>query len=257
MAASIKEISVQKGYDPRDYVLVAFGGSGPMHAAQLGEELGISTILIPQAPGNLSALGLIVSDVRHDDVEHWMATLEAVNLEMLEKKFQRMEKSAVSILQDEGFDNAKVVLKRGLDLRYRGQAFELNIPVQRGDPVNKIKKRFAKQFLDRYGHSHAAHSVELVNLRLASFGIIDKPFFPRVESGGSSLPQAIKDEKAVFFGGTFWNTSIFERELLPYREIMKGPAIVEEKGATTVIPPGWIGEVDDWGNIILKRRSIE
>jgi N-methylhydantoinase A len=257
MAGSIKEISVQKGHDPRDYVLVAYGGSGPMHAARIGEELGISTILIPRVPGNLSAFGLVVSDVRHDDVAHWMTLLEEAGIEKLEKKFQPMEERAVSILQNEGFDNAKIVLKRGLDLRYRGQAFELNTPVHRGDSAVKIKKRFAKQFFDRYGHSHAAHSVELVNLRLASFGTIDKPFFPGIESDKSSRLQAKKGEKSVFFGGTFWDTSIFERELLPCRQNLKGPAIIEEKGATTVIPPGWIAEVDDGGNIILYRRNIE
>jgi N-methylhydantoinase A len=257
MAGSIKEISVQKGHDPRDYVLVAYGGSGPMHAAQIGEELRISTILIPPAPGNLSALGLIMSDVRHDDVAPWLAVLEEANIGMLEKRFQQMEETAVSVLQSEGFDNAAIVLKRGLDLRYRGQAFELNTPVQKGDPADKIKKRFAKQFADRYGHSHPEHAVELVNLRLASFGIIDKPVFSRVDPGGSSLLRAKKDEKAVFFGGSFWDTSIFERALLPYLANLKGPAIIEEKGATTVIPPGWLAEVDSGGNLILNRRKIE
>jgi len=257
MAGSIKEISVQKGHDPRDYVLVAYGGSGPMHAAQIGEELGISTILIPPAPGNLSALGLTLSDVRHDDVTHWMAVLEDASMEVIEKKFQQMEEKAVSVLRSEGFDSADIVLKRELDLRYRGQAFELNTPVESGDSADKIKKRFAGQFLDRYGHSHAAHALELVNLRLASFGITGKPAFAGVEDDNSALPQAKKDEKAVFFGGSFWDTCILDRALLPRRENFKGPAIIEEKGATTVIPPGWTAEVDDGGNIILNRRNTE
>jgi N-methylhydantoinase A len=257
MAGSIKEISVQKGHDPRDYVLIAYGGSGPMHAAQIGDELGISTILIPRAPGNLSALGLTLSDVRHDDVMHWMALLEEVSMEMLEKKFKQMEESAVLKLQNEGFENLDIALQRELDLRYRGQAFELNTPVERGDSAAQIKKRFDEKFLARYGHAHTAQAVELVNLRVASFGIVDKPFSEKVESSSGSLDEAKKNEKAVFFSGTFLDTAIFERALLPRREYLEGPAIVEEKGATTVIPPGWSAEVDDGGNIILNRRNKE
>jgi len=255
MAGSIKEVSVQKGYDPRDFVLFAFGGSGPMHAVQLGEELRISKILIPQVPGNLSALGVIVSDVRHDDVEHWMAALDEVNLAMLEKKFHRMEEKAVAMLQSEGFDRARLILKRELDLRYRGQGFELQVPIERGDSVDGIINKFARQFKDRYGHLHAGQSIELVNLRLASFGIIDKPRFVPYESKGDSLLQAKKEEKEVFFEGKFWTTSIFERDQLPSREILKGPAIIEEKGSTTIIPPGWSAGIDASGNLILNRRS--
>jgi N-methylhydantoinase A len=212
--------------------------------------------LIPRAPGNLSAFGLIVSDVRHDEVMHWMTLLTEAGNEMLEKKFQKMEENAVAILLSEGFDTAKIKLKRGLDLRYQGQAFELTTPVQSGDSVDTIEKRFARQFFHRYGHSHAGQAVELVNLRLTSLGVIDKPFVSEIESQGNTLRQAKTDETAVFFDGRFWDTSVFERALLAPREYLQGPAIVEEKGATIVIPPGWAAEVDDGGNIILNRRSL-
>ncbi len=256
MAGSIKEISVQRGHDPRDYVLVPYGGSGPMHAAQIGEALGISTILIPPIPGNLSALGLTVSDVRHDDVDNWMNILERVKVEDLENRFKKMEKEAASVLLKEGFHTGKIVMERSLDLRYRGQAFELNIPVRAGDSLDEMKINFDQRFQERYGHGHPGHLTELVNLRVSSFGIIDKPHFSPQTPEQGAIDQAKRDENPVFFDGTFRKTAILKRNLLPCHESIHGPAIIEESGATTVVPPGWAAAMDIHGNLVLnKRRS--
>ena len=256
MAGSIKEISVQRGHDPRDYALVPYGGSGPMHAAQIGEELGISTILIPPVPGNLSALGLTVSDVRHDDVDNWMNILERVKVEDLENRFKKVEKKAFSVLLKEGFHTGKIVMERSLDLRYQGQAFELNIPVQAGDTLEEMKINFHQRFQQRYGHGHPGHLTELVNLRLSSFGIVDKPRFSPQTPKQGAIDQAKRDEAPVFFQGTFGKTAIFNRNLLTFHESINGPAIIEESGATTVVPPGWAAAMDIHGNLVMnKRRS--
>jgi N-methylhydantoinase A len=255
MASAIKEISVERGHDPRDYALVPYGGAGPMHAAQIADELGISTILIPRFPGNLSALGLIVSDVRHDDVRSWIKNLEALNFDELEREFGIMEKGALSILKEEGFESKDTLFQRSLDLRYKGQAFELNIPLQDSDSLERMAERFHVRFQETYGHSRPGHYIELVNLRLSSFGVVKKSVFPIYESKGKSVVQAQKDERQVYFQGRFLEMPIYERDLLPCEEAVKGPAVIEENGATTVIPPDWRVRMDSYGNLLLSRRD--
>jgi N-methylhydantoinase A len=254
MAGAIKEISVERGHDPRDYVLVPYGGAGPMHAAPIADELGISTILIPRFPGNLSALGLILSDVRHDDVRSWIRHLGSLKMEELEREFQTMEGGASSILREEGFEPTDIFFQRSLDLRYKGQAFELNIPLRDDDAIGRIAERFHVRFEETYGHSRPEKFIELVNLRLSSFGVVQKPSFPPYESRGKSIKGAQKDERQVCFQGQFQRTPIYERDLLPREELLSGPGIIEESGATTVVLPAWNVKVDASGNLLLNRR---
>jgi N-methylhydantoinase A len=254
MASAIKEISVERGHDPRDYVMVPYGGAGPMHAAQIAEELGISTILIPRFPGNLSALGLIVSDVRHDDVRSWIRNLENLSFDELDREFRSMEREALSLLKEEGFEVKDILFQRSLDLRYKGQAFELNITLQNGDAQKKTAERFHARFQETYDYSRPGQTIELVNLRLSSFGLVEKPLLPAYESKGKSIVQARKDKRKVCFQGHFSETPVYERDLLPCEEMLSGPAIIEENGATTVVPPNWRSRVDAYGNLILSRR---
>lgn len=255
MASAIKEISVERGHDPRDYALVPYGGAGPMHACQIADELGISTILIPRFPGNLSALGLIVSDVRHDDVRSWIKQLNTFDFDEFDGEFRTMEKRSLSILGEEGFESRDTYFQRSLDLRYKGQAFELNIPLGEDDSLERIAERFHIRFQETYGHSRPGHYIELVHLRLSSFGVVKKPLFPTYESKGKSIVEAQKDERQVYFQGHFLKTPIYERDLLPCQEILNGPAIIEESGATSVVPPGWMVRIDSYGNLLLNRRK--
>jgi len=255
MASAIKEISVERGHDPRDYALVPYGGAGPMHACQIADELGISTILIPRFPGNLSALGLIVSDVRHDDVRSWIKQLNTSDFDEFDGEFRTMEKRSLSILGEEGFESRDTYFQRSLDLRYKGQAFELNIPLGEDDSLERIAERFHIRFQETYGHSRPGHYIELVHLRLSSFGVVKKPLFPTYESKGKSIVEAQKDERQVYFQGHFLKTPIYERDLIPCQEILNGPAIIEESGATSVVPPGWIVRIDSYGNLLLNRRK--
>lgn len=228
-----------------------------MHAADIAEELGILTILIPRSPGNLSALGLIVSDVRHDDVRSWIKALGAIDIDLLEKEFGIMEKKGLSSLEEEGFSTRDTFFQRSLDLRYMGQAFELNIPMEKDDSLNEIEGRFHQRFQETYGHSHPERFVELVNIRLSSFGIANKPLLPAMDSGRASLEQAKKDERPIFFQGQLWETPIYERYFLPWETVVNGPAIIEESGATTVVPPNWRVRVDSHSNLLLNRRTSE
>lgn len=253
MSSAIKEISVEKGHDPRDYVLFPYGGAGPMHATLIAEELGIGSILVPRSPGNLSALGLIISDVRMDDVASWLVCLDELDMDGLYKGFRAMEGKAAALLGKEGFTREAIEYQRSLDLRYKGQAFELNIPMTDGG-VEAIKTRFHARFHETYGHGNLNHRIELVNFRLTSFGKVEKPSLEPYGCGGRSIDLAKKSERDVYFKGRFQSTAVFEREKLPSGVVIDGPCIIEENGATSVVSPGWNARIDAYGNLVLKRR---
>jgi N-methylhydantoinase A len=255
MTSSIREISIQQGHDPRDFTLVAFGGAGPMHAIPVAEELGIRRVLVPRHPGNFSALGLLVADVKHDDVRTRVGLLRE-RAAALPAAFEEMEATAVRRLESEGFGATARRLDRSLDLRYLGQAFELAVPVPAGPlDVAAIERDFHARHLAAYGHADAAGDVEVVNARLAAWGLVDKPA-PAPHGGPpGSLERARLGWREAWFGGQAHDCAVFEREGLAAGTVIAGPAIVEEFGATTVLFPGWRGEVDAWGNLVLEAEA--
>jgi N-methylhydantoinase A len=164
-----------------------------------------------------------------------------------------MEEAAARQLELEGFPPAQQRRRRSLDLRYRGQAFELNVMVDDGLDLDTIEAAFHVQHRGAYGHASPGAIVELVNARLAAHGLVPKPAPEVYRSPGTSMDSALVERRAVWFDGTPHECPVWERERLPERAALRGPAIVEEFGATTVVPPGWHGEVDGHGNLRLER----
>jgi N-methylhydantoinase A len=252
MTSAIREISIQRGHDPRDFTLIAFGGAGPMHALALAEEIGIRRVLVPRHPGNFSALGLLASDIKHDDVRTRVGPLRE-RLALLADLFAGMEEAAARQLELEGFGAAHQRRHRSLDLRYRGQAFELNVAVDDELDIDAIEVAFHTQHRDTYGHASPGATVELVNARLAARGVVPKPAPERYRSTSTSMDPALVERRSVWFNGARHDCPVWERERLPEGARLDGPAIVEEFGATTVLPPGWHGLVDEHGNLRLER----
>ena len=257
MTSAIREISIQRGHDPRDFTLVAFGGAGPMHALALAEGMGIPSVLVPRHPGNFSALGLLASDIKHDDVRTRVGPLRE-RMAVLHDLFTEMEGAARRQLELEGFGAGQQRLLRSLDLRYRSQAFELNVAV--GDVVapealDAVEAAFHRRHLEMYGHADPAATVELVNARLAAYGLVPKPPPARHTTAVTSLDAALVERRTVWFEDAPRDCPVWERERLPARALLRGPAIVEEFGATTVIPPGWRGAVDEHGNLRFDREA--
>jgi N-methylhydantoinase A len=255
MTSSIREVSIQRGHDPRDFTLIAFGGAGPMHACAVAEEMGIARVLVPRHPGNFSALGLLASNIKHDDVRTRVGELRA-QLPLLGPLFAEMEASARRQLDREGFPPERQRLDRSLDLRYRGQAFELNVPAGEGALEHgreSLEAAFHRRHLAAYGHANEAGAIELVNARLTAWGVVDTPALDRYRSETRHLDEALRETRRVWFAGAEGPCPIWERERLPAGAAFAGPAIVEEFGATTVIPPGWRGGLDPHGNIRLER----
>ena len=251
MTSAIREISIQRGHDPRDFTLIAFGGAGPMHALALAEDIGIPRVLVPRHPGNFSALGLLASDVKHDDVRTRVGPL-AERWPALAGIFAEMEQTAQRQLELEGFDEAHRRLRRSLDLRYRGQAFELSVPWS-GETLAEIASAFHRQHAATYGHANPEAAIELVNARLTAWGVVPKPAASRHEGGAGRLEDARIETRAVWFGGRPLDSAVWDRERLPPRAEITGPAIVEEFGATTIVLPGWRGGVDPHGNLVFAR----
>jgi N-methylhydantoinase A len=253
MTSSIREISIQQGHDPRDFTLIAFGGAGPMHAIAIAEELGIPAVVVPRHPGNFSAQGLLVSDVKHDDVRTRVGPLRQL-APTLEASFAEMAAAVGRQLQAEGFEPPAQRLERSLDLRYAGQAFELAVPVPAGAlELTAVERDFHARHLAAYGHAHPKGAVEVVNARVAAYGVVDKPAPPRPPRGPGSLAEALVERRAVGFEGRAHDTPVYDRERVPEGAALVGPVIVEEFGATTVIAPGWRGHVDGAGNLRLER----
>ena len=260
MTSAIREISIQRGHDPRDFTLIAFGGAGPMHALAMADEIGIPRVLVPRHPGNFSALGLLAADIKHDDVRTRVGLLRE-RLPALRAAFAEMETAARLQLEREGFAPEQQKLLRSLDLRYRGQAFELNLAVGRGaaegepSALQEIETDFHRHHREVYGHSNPEAAIELVNARLTAYGLVPKPAAERHTRSGATLEAALVERRPVWFAGRAHDCPVWDRDQLPEGAQVEGPAIVEEFGATTVVPPGWRGTLDGHGNLRFEREA--
>lgn len=255
VVSSVREITIQRGHDPRDFALMAFGGAGGMHAIPTAEELGIARILVPRFPGNFSALGVAASDIKHDAVRTHITRLDDGALARGRAIFDEMRAAAARQLQDDGFAPADTRFACSLDLRYLGQAFELSLAVEPATAtVPGIVQAFHEKHLQTYGHVNEQGAVELVNLRLTGYGLVAKARLPRYASEQTSVEGALRETRPVYFDGAFVPCPVYERERLPAAAALDGPAIVEEFGATTVVFPGWRAGLDGFGNLELTRR---
>jgi N-methylhydantoinase A len=251
MATATRAISVQRGFDPREFALVAFGGAGPMHACGLAEELGISRIVIPVSPGNMSAFGLLTADIRHDYVRTYLTKESNLSQGDLQRVFDDLEGLATNQLADEGFGSNHIGIERSLDVRYLGQAWDVNVPISDQIPgTNWIRTRFDDVYRAVYGHAGASdEEMQIVRARVSSFGKVDKPRLRRAIAGTSNLTSY----RRVYFGNTWMRTAIHDRSKLAPGFTFSGPAIVEEFGSTTVINPDWTAVVGEFGHVELVR----
>lgn len=246
---------MEKGYDPRDFAVLAFGGAGPMFATAIAEELGIPTVIIPLAPGNFSALGMLMIDVTHDLSQTYVQLLERISMGEIEKILKNLEEKGAKILSEEGIPEDRLKYLRSLDMRYKGQEHAVNVPLADHNPrANKqaLKEVFEKLHEKRYGH-RMQDPVQIVHLRVKTTGIMDKPEIGQIEEGTKDEPdRALKGKRQVFKDGGFTAYKIFNREKLLAGNILSGPVIVEETTSTVVIHPNQSLKVDRYGDLVIK-----
>lgn len=254
MVGAIREISIQRGHDPREFVLIVFGGAGPMHATQVAEELGIRKVLIPRLPGNFSALGLANCDLKYDYVKTKLSLLSKLTAEEIAHEIHDLRQKAYKQLQDDGMEPHSMLFFPSLDLRYWGQAFELHVAIPETSlSISHIAAGFNQMHHKTFGHSDPGAELELVNVRLSALGVVGKVQLSFLESPSDSLGDAEIENRQVFFNGQFLRCPTYERDKIPFLRPFKGPAIIEEFGTTIVVFPEWQAEVDGYGNLILTQ----
>jgi N-methylhydantoinase A len=257
MIAAMRLVSVQRGYDPRDFVLVAFGGAGPLHANALARELGIPTVLVPPSPGIASALGMLATDIRHEFVATRRLRLDGLAPAALEALFADFVAEGEARLTRDGVPLADRRMQRSADLRYHGQSFELPVTVPPGPlsaaDVGRLREQFHAMHERAYGYAAPEDTVELVNVRLAAVGVTPKPRRAPLPVGGPAATTARKGQREIWFAeaGGFQSTLVFDRGKLLRGNVLAGPAIIEEPDASTLVHPGWTATVDEYGNLVL------
>jgi N-methylhydantoinase A len=258
MAKAIRVISVQRGYDPRDYTLMAFGGAGPLHAARLARELEIGRILVPRNPGILCAMGLLLTDLRADFSSTRLMTLASEAIPPVTAALARLTEQAEAWLEAEHVAPDARRITRTVDMRYAGQNYELPVPLPEGPitaaTIDALADGFSAAHQRMYGFVAEGETVQLVTFRVEAAGLVKKAVFRPRPNDGPSAEAAIIGRREVWLpeAGGFVSCPVYDREkLLPGNRIA-GPAIVEQMDATTVIPPGMTGTVEPYLNMILE-----
>jgi N-methylhydantoinase A len=262
MINALRLISVQRGYDPRDFVLMAFGGAGPVHANRLAAENDIPVTVIPMSPGTTCATGLLVTDLKHDYSTTLIQRLDCLSPAEVEEVYLRMELQGKEILLQEGMGPHDMAFLRQVDMRYVGQSYELTLPMPQAQltatSIASILERFHREHDRAYGYSAPSEPAEFVNLRLSAIGKIAKPRLREIESGRADAAAARKTTRPVYFAeeGGYVDCPIYHRYALNAGSRVRGPAVVEEIDSTTVVHPGYQADVDRFGNLILKSSAI-
>lgn len=257
MASAIKQITVERGRDPRDFELFAFGGGGPLHALSLARELRIPRVIIPPEPGNFSALGMLFADARVEEARTVLLPLEGEGAAEVDRQAKEMKQTLTGRLRQE-FQSGDVVFESLLEMRFRGQRHTIKVPIPEGEETRALRGRFFDSYRRRYGFVDEAAPVEVVGIRVAGIALTDKPDLARLHS----VPSAGRAEPAswreVYFRevGKRLRTPIYQRSALPTGTVVEGPAVVEEFGATTVLGPADRMSVGPLGEMTVDVAGV-
>ena len=257
MVNGIRRVSVERGYDPRDFVLVGAGGATAAHITALAREMGIDTIILPKLASGLCAFGQIISDVKYNYMATAPARLDnAAAYKRIDKLFKEIEKQGVRHLEKDGFTKDRIAIKRSLDMRYVGQVHECTVDIGTFEintkTIDQVKDAFHKRHEELYTYSERHNPVEVVNIESTVYGLIDKPKAPKLAKGAAAEKAVKGHRKAIFSAdGKQVKTPIYDGEKLGAGATIKGPAIIEEVTTTIVIEPGWTAKLDASGSYLI------
>jgi N-methylhydantoinase A len=256
MVRGIRRVSVERGYDPREFTLYAFGGGGPVHAAMLAVELNIPSVLIPAGAGVGSAMGCIVADFRHDYTQTHIGRLLDLPVQKLQKLFRQLERKALAQMEKEGLPPDQTVLLRSLDMRYAGQGYELEVSVPPGlitaETAPGIESSFRASYRKAYGYE-PDDPTEVVTFRVVAVGnlpVLELP--PLRHSSDTNGNHAIKGSRPVYFDGKFQTTTVYDGHKLQSGNSLQGPAIIELRESTTVVLPGQQAVKGGQGEVVIS-----
>jgi N-methylhydantoinase A len=258
MEEAIKAISTMRGHDLREFHLLAFGGAGPLHAGRIARDLGMGGIVVPLYPGVYSAIGLLMSDVKHDYVQSRMTPIKDIDPADVDALFDRLMTQARQELRDDGFAEHQVKVQRGLDLRYAGQGYEMTLPLD-DKPLTaadliSLRRQFDGQHKAIFGHSAPEEPVEIVSYRVRGVGLVPAVSLPRFARTGVPLAAALRERRRVRFDGAEVDCPVYQREQVDVGATIPGPAILDQFDATTVLYPGQLAAVDEYKNLIVRMQ---
>jgi N-methylhydantoinase A len=254
MAKAVHIVSLERGLDPRDFTMIAFGGAGPMHAAELAESIGVGGVVVPPWPGLFSALSMLLSNERYTYLKGLLTSLTEISDEEIEREFGTMHQGAYETLHMRGISTEEASVTMSLDLRYAGQGYELEIEASTSFSKQKTVKLFTERHEAVYGYSQPGEDIEVTALRM----IINIPVRKtnlnvlEYETETDRKPQS---RRRCWFNGEWYDTEVYSRDLLPKGFAVSGPAIVEEYDSTVVVPPNWDCEKSRAGCLVLRRRQ--
>jgi N-methylhydantoinase A len=256
MELATRVVSIERGRDPRGLTLVAFGGSGPVHGCRLAQALKIPSVMLPAAAGVTAALGLLAAEVKFDVTRTYVKRIGDVALDYVNAMYHAMQTQAEQVLRDSAVSGPVTIL-RSADARYAGQGYELSVALPSGElgpeDMNRFRAEFDRAYAARYGYGSPAERVEIVNWRLSAIGAGRRLELPRYSRHGS-VDAAVLGKRRAFFPekGGYVETPIYDRDRLFAGAELNGPAIIEERESTTVLPPGCGGRVDELGTLIVE-----
>jgi N-methylhydantoinase A/oxoprolinase/acetone carboxylase beta subunit len=256
MEKAIRVISIERGFDPRDFALISFGGAGGLHAAEIAANLKIGKIIVPKNAGVLSALGLLMADSIKDYSKSFLRTADSLRQNDLEKHFNELEKKSLTEMQKEGFREADIKTFRFLDLRYLGQSYEITIPYRSTSEDDlAFLSDFHKAHQKIYSYHHPQRTIEVVNMRIKAVGMTKKMRLKKYPLKKSNPEKALMKTQSVYSSGKKFQAHVFNRALLNPGDRISGPALVVDYESTTFLPPLYALNVDGYLNLIIQRIS--
>jgi N-methylhydantoinase A/oxoprolinase/acetone carboxylase beta subunit len=259
MVQSIEENSVRKGYDPRDFALVAEGGAGPAFAAAIATEVGTPAVIVPPFPGVTAAMGLLATDAVYEFVSTTYQRMSSLDADEMQRRFDELEDTARAQLRDDGIPEDRWVIQRVADCRYLGQGYELRVDVGSGTIDEAWKDKLTADFHDaherEYSRRFEGSDLEIPNVRVRGVGLMPALRMPEIERSETVAPEALRSERPAWFrvDGELRevSTRYYAREALSAGNRIEGPAVINQYDSTTIVPPGLVAEVDAFGNIVI------
>jgi N-methylhydantoinase A len=253
MEEAIKAISTMRGHDLRDFMLLAFGGAGPLHATRMARDLGMAGVIVPLYPGVFSAIGLLMSDVKHDYIRSRMTLITELDPADVNTVFSQMEAQARDDLRRDGFADNEIHIDQALDMRYAGQGYEITIACtpEAATALASLRKTFDAEHKSQFGHMAPEEPVEVVSYRVRGTGLVPAVAMPKFKPAGGTLADALRETRRVRFDGRTISCPVYQREKLDVGLTLRGPAILDQFDCTTVICEGQVARVDEWKNLLV------
>ncbi|MHA1687634.1 MAG: hydantoinase/oxoprolinase family protein [Candidatus Heimdallarchaeaceae archaeon] len=257
VALAIRKVTIQRGLDPRDFTLIAFGGAGPLHGWDIAKELSIPKVIVPPYPGVWSAFGLICSDIRHEKTVSYLKNITELNIQELNNNLLEVTAELQNVLSNEGVEKVRQKFRYSVDMRYLGQAYSLTLPINypmTKDNLSKVTASFHKLHERMYAWYDTSLPVEIVNFSVESIGLMPKMWIKQLPKGNAHVnAEAYETERKIYFDGEWMSTPVIRKELLKANNIIEGPYVINQLDTTIVIPPNVRACVDNFGYILLEE----